>query len=150
MKTKLQEIFSGRPIWMNCVMLFCAYMTFIYMPFDMFIKSVEEDKEVWFGFMLTGWMAKATEPLHWIIYASGLYGFLKMKSWMWPWAGVYVTQVAIGMLVWSFLNVSGPGAWGGIVIAAIFMVPAVALFRAKDKFIGSGVFGRDIEPDKHQ
>ena len=27
---------------------FCCYMTFIYMPFDMFIKPVAEDKEmVW-------------------------------------------------------------------------------------------------------
>ncbi len=41
---------------------------------------------VWLGFMLTGWAAKATEPLHWLIYGAGAYGFWKMSRWMWPWA----------------------------------------------------------------
>ena len=57
-----------RPWWMSLMFYFCCYMTFIYMPFDMFIKPVAEDKEIWFGFTLTGWWAKATEPLHWLIY----------------------------------------------------------------------------------
>ena len=64
---------------MNGVYLFCAYMTFVYMPFDIFIKPVAEDQEVWFGFMLTGWWAKATAPLHWLIYGFGFYGFLKKR-----------------------------------------------------------------------
>ena len=38
---------------MNLVMVFCAYMTFLYMPFDMLLKPVAEDQEVWFGYMLT-------------------------------------------------------------------------------------------------
>ena len=28
---------------------------------------------------LTGWWAKATEPVHWLIYGAGAYGFWKMK-----------------------------------------------------------------------
>ena len=58
-----------RPWWMNALFGFCLYMTFIYMPFDFFWKSVESDDEVWFGVRLHGWYAKLTEPLHWLIYA---------------------------------------------------------------------------------
>ena len=131
---KIKDLFSGRPLWMNAVMLFCAYMTFIYMPFDMFIKPVDKDQEVWFGFMLTGWQAKATEPLHWLIYGFGLFGFLKMKSWMWPWASLYVLQVALGMLVWTLLNDNGPGALVGLAVASPFVALAIALFMAKERF----------------
>ncbi len=126
------DLFSGRPLWMNAVMLFCAYMTFIYMPFDMFIKPVDKDQEVWFGFMLTGWQAKATEPLHWLIYGFGLFGFLKMKSWMWPWASLYVLQVALGMLIWVLLNDNGPLV--GLAFASPFAALAIALFMAKERF----------------
>lgn len=134
---KIKELFSGRPVWMNCIMLFCAYMTFIYMPFDMFIKSVEDDAEVWFGFMLTGWYAKATEPIHWLIYAFGLSGFLRMRSWMWPWAGLYVTQVALSMLLWPYLNDREQAPWVGILAATAFVILAVALLRSRDKFTGA-------------
>ena len=69
-----------RPWWMNALFAFCLFMTFAYMPFDVFWKPVETDQEVWFGFLLHGWAAKATEPLHWAIYAAGAYGFWKMRS----------------------------------------------------------------------
>jgi hypothetical protein len=131
---KIQSMLSMRPMWMNAVMLFCAFMTFLYMPFDMFFKPVEEDQEVWFGFMLTGWQAKATEPFHWIIYALGVFGFVKMKSWMWPWASLYVLQVSLGMLVWSLLNEHGGGLLVGLAVAVPFLALAIALFVAKDRF----------------
>ena len=41
-----------RPWWMNCALCFCLFMTFVYMPFDMLLKPVAEDQEVWFGFLL--------------------------------------------------------------------------------------------------
>ena len=72
MITKLREDWGLRPWWMNGLFYFCCYMTFIYMPFDLFLKPVAEDHEIWFGFSLTGWWAKASEPLHWAIYAAGL------------------------------------------------------------------------------
>ena len=43
---KLKAIFVGRSLWMNALMLFCVYMTFIYMPFDIFFKPVDKDEEV--------------------------------------------------------------------------------------------------------
>ena len=80
----IRLIFTGRPVWMTALLLFCGYMTFIYMRFDLFYKPVADDVEVWFGLALHGWAAKATEPIHWLIYGAGFYGFLKMKSWMFP------------------------------------------------------------------
>ena len=118
---------------MNAIFLFCLYMTFIYMPFDMFMKPVAEDREVWFGIMLSGWWAKATEPLHWLIYGFGAWGFHKMKPWMHPWAGIYVLQVAIGMVVWSVIDDRAGFLVGGIA-GLLFTTLAVALFMAREKF----------------
>ncbi len=126
----------GRPWWMNLLLVFCLYMTFVYMPFDIFLKSVAEDREVWFGVALSGWWAKATEPIHWVIYALGAWGFWGMRRWMWPWAAVYAGQVAVGMLVWNLGDARGRGWAAGATAAAIFMVPTVALWRAKPLFVG--------------
>ncbi len=130
----VQQVFGGRPIWMNALMLFCGYMTFVYMPWDLFIKPVAEDQEVWFGIMLTGWAAKATEPLHWLIYAAGTWGFWKMRTWMWPWAALYVVQIAIGMLVWQTIDSRGQGWLPGLLTSLPFVVLAIALWRARARF----------------
>lgn len=123
-----------RPWWMNVLWAFCLYMTFIYMPYDLFFKPVAEDEEVWFGFVLHGWAAKLTAPLHWLIYGAGAYGFWKMARWMWPFAALYTAQIAIAMLVWNLIDERG-GGWGaGLVSAAIIAVPVVALWRARGRF----------------
>ncbi len=44
---------------MSLIFYFCVFMTLIYVPFDLFLKPVAVDREVWFGFALTGWWAKA-------------------------------------------------------------------------------------------
>ena len=131
---KVKADWSIRPVWMNLIFYFCLYMTFIYMPFDMFYKPAANDHEIWFGFALTGWWAKATEPLHWIIYAAGAYGFAGMKRWMWPWAAVYAVQVVIAMVVWNLVSPRGGGMVSGLIAGAIFMLPFVALIRARAKF----------------
>lgn len=112
---------------------FCIYMTFIYMPFDLLWKPVAEDHEVWFGFTLTGWWAKATEPLHWLIYGFGAYGFWKMKSWMWPWAALYAAQVTIAMAAFGLINGQG-NVTAAVIAGLIFSVPMIALWRAKSRF----------------
>ena len=127
-----------RPWWMNVLWGFCLYMTFIYMPYDLFFKPVAEDEEVWFGFVLHGWAAKLTAPLHWLIYAAGAYGFWKMSRWMWPWAALYAAQVAIAMLVWNLLDSRGSLPLG-LASAAIVLLPTVALWRAKGRFQASRV-----------
>lgn len=126
---------AGRPGWMNALMIFCAFMAFIYVPWDFFVKPMADDEEVWFGIMLHGGLAKATEPLHGAIYAAGAYGFLRMRSWMFPWAAVYVGQVAIGMLVWSVLYVEGAtGTIFGVVAFVPFGALTLALWRAEPLF----------------
>ena len=127
---------QSRPWWMNGLFYFCLYMTFIYMPFDLFYKPVAVDEEIWFGFTLHGWWAKATAPLHWVIYGLGAYGFWRMKSWMWPWAAVYAAQVVIAMAVFNVVDYRGGGWLAGLVAGAIFAIPMVALWRARDTFQG--------------
>ena len=144
---KLKAALQGRPIWMNALFVFCAYMTFIYMPFDMFIKPVAEDEEIWFGFVLHGWAAKATEPIHWAIYGAGFYGFLHMKPWMHPWAAVYVVQVAIAMAVFPWLNQGAP-IYAGLIVAVPFVILAVMLIRAKDTFDGNRAVA--VTPDAQE
>ena len=126
-----------RPWWMNLLFYFCVYMTFLYMPFDMFIKPVHEDEEIWFGFTLHGWWAKATEPLHWLIYGLGAYGFWKMREWMWPWAAVYAAQVAIAMFVWNIVTPTGAGPVKGAIAGLVFCLPVIALWRARHRFTSS-------------
>jgi hypothetical protein len=116
------------------IFAFCLYMTFVYLPFDLFWKPVAEDEEVWFGVTLHGFWAKATAPLHWLVYALGAYGFWKMRRWMWPWAALYAAQVAIGMLVWNVLDPRGAGVGVGLAGLALFAVPTVALWRARNLF----------------
>jgi hypothetical protein len=126
---------AKRPHWMNALLLFCLYMTFLYLPYDLFLKPVNEDAEVWFGYLLHGWAAKATEPIHWAIYAAGAYGFWNMRPWMWPWASLYAFQVAVGMLVWGAVYAGGVGGWAsGAVAFLFFAVLAVALWRARSRF----------------
>ncbi len=117
----LRKLLSGRPHWMNGLMLFCLFMTFIYVPWDIFIKPVEVDQEVWFGIMFTGWAAKLTAIPHWGVYAAGAYGFWKMAGWMWPWAAAYAAQVAIGMAVWALLQ---PGS---AIVALVSFIPFAVL-----------------------
>ena len=124
----------SRPWWMNLIFYFCLYMTFIYLPFDLFLKPVEGDEEIWFGFTLTGWWAKATEPLHWLIYGLGAYGFWRMKTWMWPWASVYAAQVVIAMFIWNILNDMGSLVFA-FISAFIFSLPMIALWRSREDFI---------------
>ena len=84
----LRENLKLRPWWMNLLMFFCIYMTIIYLPWDMFVKPLAVDEEVWFGVTLRGWAAKATEPFHWLVYGAGMVGFWKMRPWMHPWASL--------------------------------------------------------------
>ena len=130
----VKEDWLIRPWWMNLIFYFCIYMTLIYMPFDLFYKPVEADEEVWFGITLHGWYAKLTEPLHWLIYGFGAYGFWKMKSWMWPWASLYLLQVVIAMFVWNQLDARGGGVLAGLFSAALFCLPLWAMILARDRF----------------
>jgi short-subunit dehydrogenase len=130
-----RERLRQRPWWMNVLMLFCAYMAFVYMPWDIFLKPVAQDAEAWCGFLLRGWWAKLTEPLHWGIYAAGAYGFWHMRRWMWPWAALYAAQVALGMFVWNVVYIGGARGWLlGLVSVIPLAAIAAALWGAQEQF----------------
>jgi short-subunit dehydrogenase len=135
MRDWLREMLERRPTWMNALLVFCIYMAFVFMPWDFLVKPVARDQEAWFGLLLTGWAAKATEPLHWLIYGAGVYGFWRMRPWMWPWAALYAAQVAIGMGVWPILHYGGVR---GVAIGSAAFVPlafvSAGLWRARDRF----------------
>jgi short-subunit dehydrogenase len=131
----LRDHMGRRPIWMNALLLFCAYMALVYLPWDIFVKPVAVDEEVWFGVLFTGWAAKLLAFPHWAIYAAGMIGFWGMRSWMWPWASVYAAQVAFGMALWPILQRGDALGWViGVIAGAVFAIPAVALWRARDRF----------------
>lgn len=119
---------------MNGLMLFCAFMTFIYLPWDIFIKPLSQDQEVWFGFLFTGWAAKIGAMLHWLVYGAGTWGFWKMRTWMHPAAALYVFQIALGMLIWSAMDERGSGLTSGILVALPFAALAVFLLRSRGRF----------------
>ena len=135
MREWLRTLFVGRPWWMNAVMVFSAYMAFVYLPWDLLAKPVAVDEEVWFGIRFHGWAAKFLEPFHWVVYAAGAYGFRRMKAWMWPWAAVYAGQVAFSMLVWPWIYVGGfLGFLLGIVSVIPFAALSWALWEARPLF----------------
>ena len=126
-----------RPLWVNALFAFTAFMAFVYTPWDFFLKPVAEDQEVWFGFLLTGWAAKATEPIHGAIYAIFAWGLWKMRPWMRFWGTVYIAQLAVAMLIWNLLDERGHVV-AALVSGGVFAALARAYWRAGRVFEESG------------
>jgi short-subunit dehydrogenase len=124
-----------RPGWMNALLLFCVFMAVIYVPWDIFLKPVAVDREVWFGITFRGWAAKLAALPHWLLYALGAYGLWHMRVWMWPWAAVYTAQIAFSALLWSVLHRGGFMGWL-LGIAALLPLGWItrALWRARPLF----------------
>lgn len=126
---------AERPGWMNVLLVFCAFMALAYCPWDLLLKPIGVDEEVWFGVRFHGAWAKLLTIPHWGIYAGMTYGFWRMRSWMHPWAALYWAQVAVGMLVWPLLYVDGTrGLLLGIVSFGAFGLLAHALWQARPLF----------------
>ena len=134
MKDWLADAFRGRPTWMNVALVFCAWMTFVYVPWDFFIKPVAEDEEVWFGILFHGAAAKWLEVPHWVVYAMLTYGLRRMRPWAGTLASLYSAQIALGMFVWNFNEWEG---WlvpllVGTIGAIPFTLLAMAFWSAPD------------------
>jgi short-subunit dehydrogenase len=129
---------------MNALLGFCLYMTVIYVPWDLFVKPVARDQEVWFGILFHGFSAKLLAIPHWLVYAAGVVGFWRMKRWMWPWAAVYAGQVAIGMVLWPLLYVGGwRGFFSAVLAGLAFGALTRALWRSRGLFQPAPVRLRD-------
>ena len=123
----MHDLFRDRPWWMNAVMVFSAWMAFVYMPWDIFWKPVAQDQEVWFGILFTGWWAKLMAIPHWFVYSAAVYGFRRRREWMGIAAPIYLAQVAFGMFLWPILNYGG---LTGFVLGVIAGVPFAGLTMA--------------------
>jgi short-subunit dehydrogenase len=134
----LRDVFRDRPWWINALMVFCAYMAFVYVPWDLFVKPVAEDHEVWFGIAFTGWAAKVMAVPHWIVYAAGFHGFRRLRPWVRSWGAVYTGQIAFGMFVWSWVRVGGLlGFLAGGAVALPFVGLTWLLWNARDELSGA-------------
>jgi len=131
------DFLRRHPKSVSGVYLFAFFMTFVYMPYDVLLKpllrgGVASAEEVWLGYMLTGWAAKLTEPLHWAIYAGLAYGFTRERPWAWTFAALYTLQVAVGSVIWVVLYASyGPfGYVMTVVVVGLFVALAAQVCRA--------------------
>ena len=116
---------------MNVIFVFCVYMTFIYLPWDVLIKPVSEDEEVWFGILFDGWLAKVGGVMHWVVYAALTFGFWSMSRWLNLWGALYLLQVALSMVVWGWLNSEGAEAWTSLAVGGLFAVGAIFFYNSR-------------------
>jgi hypothetical protein len=98
---------AERPLWLNFTLLVCAYIAFVYSPWDYFGKPVAEAEDVWFGFVLRGETARLTEPIHFLIYASFVWGIWFMRPWMRTWGTIYLVQMTIAFAIWPIFDERG-------------------------------------------
>ena len=126
--------FVDRPLWMNVVLAFCAYMTFVYLPWDVFVKSIAEDEEVWFGLLFYGWMAKIGGVIHWFVYAGITYGLWNMRPWVRLWISVYLLQIAFSMIVWAYLSKVSSSPWLNLLTGAVFLMLSYMFYRSRSDF----------------
>lgn len=130
----LKSEWARRPWWLNLMLLFSLYMTFIYSPFDVVLKPLVEDEDVWFGHVFHGTAAKIGGVVHWVVYAALAWGIWKMRPWTWLLGSLYATQVAIAMLAWPILQNQPNGLIVGAIAGALFALPAIAFWRSSDLF----------------
>jgi len=82
--------------------LFCA-LTVVFLAWrDLFVPAAR-DTEVWGGFELHGAAAHWTAPLHWLIFATGAWGFWRARPWIVPAAVAYIAYVALSHVIWLVL-----------------------------------------------
>jgi hypothetical protein len=125
---------ARRPRWLNVLMAFAAFMTVVYVPWDLFAKSVCHDEQVWFGIVFRGWAAKLLTIPHWAIWAALWYGLWHMRPWLWPWAALYSAQVTFSMVVWPLVYVGGlRGVFSAVVAGLAFGAVTRALWNLRDR-----------------
>jgi len=107
--------------------VFCAATVCFLAARDLFVPAVR-DTEVWLGLELRGAAARWTAPLHWALYAAAARAFWRDRPWIWNAAAAYALAIAGSHLVWNLTSASGGGLVAGLWQAALFSVPAAALY----------------------
>ncbi|MDG2141624.1 MAG: hypothetical protein P8K27_09015 [Gammaproteobacteria bacterium] len=131
---QLKNNLTLRPGWMNLVLFFCFYMTFIYLPWDILVKPISEDQEVWFGVLFYGWLAKVGGVCHWVVYGTLLYGMWHMKQWLVTGMILYLWQVGLSMILWNWIREGQPG-WFGLISGLAFILLSYFFYDRKEFFI---------------
>lgn len=132
MANDANRIEQPRPRWASPLALLCAATVVFLVGRDLFVPHVA-DTEVWFGVELRGWLARATAPLHWLIFGVAARGYWKVRPWIWPWASVYLFYVALSHLIWNLTSPSGGGWIAGLWQLALFAILPIALLWARPK-----------------
>lgn len=107
-----------QPGWMTIGAALCAATVVVSVFRDLFLPASRE-VEVWLGLEFTGWIAYATAPLHWAIFAVGAWAFWTGRPWIVPAAAGYLFYAAFSHLVWSEASPHGRGWPIGLVQAAV-------------------------------
>jgi hypothetical protein len=121
-------------------------MTFIYSPFDVVLKPMAEDEDVWFGFMFHGWAAKVGGVVHWLVYAALAWGLWRMEAWVWILGSLYTSQVALAMFLWPIMQTDSGSLISSLIAGGLFGIPAVAFWRSKPLFTEKQPFSEKQPP----
>ena len=103
----LREQWSRRHWALNGILLFSAYMAFVYVPWDFLVKPAAIDEEVWFGIRFHGFWAKVLEIPHLAVYAALMVGLWRQRSWVRWFLSAYLAQMTIANVVWPLLYLEG-------------------------------------------
>ena len=112
---------------MRAMAAFCVFTICFLVYRDLALPHVSET-EVWFGFELHGWLAKATAPLHWAIFGIGAMLFWRGHPRAWLYASGYAAYIALSHLIWNLTSASGGGVAEGLIQLAVFSIPAAVFF----------------------
>jgi hypothetical protein len=107
----------------------CSILLLVNLPRDLLFAENRE-VEVWLGFEIRGWLALATAPLHWALFALGAWAFWTRRAWVVPCAAAYLFYVALSHLVWSEASPEGRGWPIGLAQAVAISAVGTLLLRA--------------------
>jgi hypothetical protein len=125
----MNRVKRARPRFMTGLAIFCA-ATLVFLVYrDLFIPEIR-DVEVWFGFEIRGAAALLTAPIHWAIFAMGAWAAWNNRAWILPSAAGYAFYIALSHWVWNIQSPAGEGWEAGLLQAAVFSLPGVALLLA--------------------
>lgn len=119
-----------RPGWMTIAAVVCMATVVVSVVRDLFLPA-SRAVEVWFGLEITGWLALATAPLHWAIFAAGAWAFWNGRMAAVPFAAGYLFYAAFSHLVWSEASPHGRGWPIGLVQALLISSVGYVLLQLR-------------------